>query len=132
MKRRTLLYTILALMGFPVISFIKKVQHRPPLSIKVFKSLLPGEALIHDDFVLFETDAGPVAVSRHCTHLGCMVNFREDEKKFICPCHQSVFGWDGKYVKGPARKDLERFEVKKINGTEGHGYEILVPRSRLS
>ncbi len=132
MKRRELLFTLFATMlGLPALSFIKKVQIRPPRPVRIFKVLREGEYYIHDEFVLFETPSGPVAVSRHCTHLGCIVNFRDDERHFLCPCHQSLFDWDGRYIKGPAKKDLPHFAVKRLKGGQ-EGYEVLMPRTRLS
>lgn len=38
-------------------------------------------------------DYGIVAV---CTHLGCLVPWYEDENKFICPCHNSMYDSTGK------------------------------------
>ena len=31
-----------------------------------------------------------------CTHLGCLYAWRDQEGKFICPCHGSQFEYDGK------------------------------------
>ena len=132
MKRRELLFTLLAaILGLPALSFIKKVQVRPPRRIKIFKRLKEGEYFIHDEFVLFERASGPIAVSRQCTHLGCTVNFRDEKRQFLCPCHQSLFDSNGKYLKGPARRNLPHFEVKRLKG-EQVGYEVLVPRTRPS
>jgi isorenieratene synthase len=50
------------------------------------------------------------AISLTCTHQGCTVKMAEDGK-FHCPCHGAVFAADGKVLKGPARKDLARFQV---------------------
>lgn len=38
-------------------------------------------------------DYGIVAV---CTHLGCLVPWYEDEARFICPCHNSMYDSTGK------------------------------------
>ncbi len=130
MNRRVLLKTgIFALLGYPVFAFIERKRYRPPFKIRIFKQLKPGDSLIRDAFVLFETPTGPIAVSRRCTHLGCILKYSESNKKFLCPCHQSMFEWDGKYIKGPAKRDLETFEVNKLTGNEG-GYEIIIPRSK--
>ncbi len=44
-----------------------------------------------------------------CPHLGCTVNVTE--KYIICPCHGSKFTHSGKYLSGPARKDLNKYKV---------------------
>ena len=132
MNRRTfLISTSTSLLAIPAFLFVEEVQKRPPKSVKVFKELNVGEHLVHDAFVLFETKDGPLAISRECTHLGCTVNYREAERRFLCPCHQSVFEWDGTYVKGPARKALRRFVARRLKPPL-KGYEVLIPRSRLS
>ncbi|HCF28070.1 MAG TPA: UDP-galactopyranose mutase [Cyanobacteria bacterium UBA11049] len=51
-----------------------------------------------------------VAISLTCTHQGCTVQLADDDK-FHCPCHGAVFDRDGKVVKGPATRNLPRFQV---------------------
>ena len=50
------------------------------------------------------------AISLTCTHQGCTVQMAEDGK-FHCPCHGAVFAADGKVLKGPAQRDLSKFQV---------------------
>ncbi|MDV2994261.1 MAG: Cytochrome b6-f complex iron-sulfur subunit [Chroococcidiopsis sp. SAG 2025] len=50
------------------------------------------------------------AVSLTCTHQGCTVQLAEDGK-FHCPCHGAVYDRQGKVLKGPAQKDLPRFQI---------------------
>ncbi|WP_413172914.1 FAD-dependent oxidoreductase [Anabaena azotica] len=50
------------------------------------------------------------AISLTCTHQGCTVQIATDGK-FHCPCHGAVFTSDGNVVKGPAQRDLSKFQV---------------------
>ncbi|GAX34672.1 FAD-dependent oxidoreductase [Nodularia sp. NIES-3585] len=50
------------------------------------------------------------AISLTCTHQGCTVKPAADGN-FHCPCHGAVFAADGKVVKGPAQRDLAKFEI---------------------
>jgi cytochrome b6-f complex iron-sulfur subunit len=50
-----------------------------------------------------------VCVTRKCTHANCDVAYDGDAKKFVCPCHQSMFNLDGKVVRGPARRPLKQY-----------------------
>ncbi len=50
----------------------------------------------------------------HCTHMGCILNYYPNKKRFICPCHHSHFTMNGHRIKGPARRDLDiiTFKIK--------------------
>ncbi|MBD2413864.1 cytochrome B6 [Nostoc calcicola FACHB-389] len=52
------------------------------------------------------------AVNPTCTHAGCTVGWKADTKKFVCPCHGSEFGVDGKVQKGPATEALKTYAAK--------------------
>ena len=52
------------------------------------------------------------AISLTCTHQGCTVQLAEDGK-FHCPCHGAVYDRQGKVLKGPAQRDLPRFQIIK-------------------
>jgi len=112
---------------YPVYAFVAKKRFRPPTEVRLRRKLKSGEFLLEPRFALFETDQGPLAVSRSCTHLGCIVNYRETDREFLCPCHQSRFTWDGRYLAGPAKKDLSRLHVKVPEGEEG--YIVRIPRA---
>ena len=57
-------------------------------------------------------DANLTAVNPKCTHAGCDMTWEADIKKFVCPCHGSEFGIDGKVTKGPATKPIPSYSVK--------------------
>lgn len=53
-----------------------------------------------------------VAVKPICTHAGCTVEYSSDTNKFVCPCHGSEFGVDGKVQTAPATTPLKTYAVK--------------------
>jgi len=55
--------------------------------------------------------------SAHCTHMGCILNFDDDTKQFNCPCHKSRFDIEGKRLRGPAKRDLDKISFKIKNKT---------------
>jgi len=131
LKRRSFLrrwfgWFLGAFLGIPLISFLKSQRVRPPLERRISKSLKVGEYLVEPEFVLIVTATGPLAISRTCTHLGCKVSFIKEESMFLCPCHQSRFDKVGKYISGPAKKDLVRFKVTSLENNEG--YVVYIPR----
>jgi len=74
------------------------------------------------------TDAGVVAVSAACTHLGCILQANDGAGRFDCPCHRTAFGHDGRLLFSqldtpPA--PLTRLEVRSRAGN----VEVLVPRT---
>jgi len=61
-----------------------------------------------------ENDA--VAFAPQCTHLGCAYHWDERKRDFLCPCHSSTFGLDGRVLSGPAPRPLDRYELKIEKG----------------
>jgi nitrite reductase/ring-hydroxylating ferredoxin subunit len=64
--------------------------------------------------VLVRDAEGVFAVSRVCTHLGCIV--QPSAAGFDCPCHGSRFARDGTVIRGPAPKPLRWLSVTALGG----------------
>lgn len=72
---------------------------------------LNGALLFRNErLALLRDDNGFYALSLICTHLGCTVTVTEDA--LSCPCHGSLFDRQGKVLKGPADRSLERMKVE--------------------
>lgn len=65
-----------------------------------------------------------VAYSPQCTHLGCVYHWESDARKFVCPCHNSEFGLDGKVLAGPAPRPLDRLVSRVEDGKLLIGSEV--------
>lgn len=52
-----------------------------------------------------------IALSAVCTHLGCIVQWQENEDQFLCPCHAGRFATDGTVISGPPPEPLESLPV---------------------
>ena len=60
--------------------------------------------------------SGKVSVfAQNCSHLGCSVNFNDQEKTFDCPCHGSRFHIDGTVLHGPAAYPLSDLSWKQTD-----------------
>lgn len=57
-----------------------------------------------------------LAVNTTCTHAGCTVNWEQDQKSFVCPCHESKFAPNGKVIGGPATEALQTYTAKLEGG----------------
>lgn len=62
--------------------------------------------------ILVRTTSGEWrAFSAVCTHLQCTVQFRADQERIWCACHNGYFDLSGKNVAGPPPRPLEAYEV---------------------
>ena len=93
-----------------------KVGELKPNSAKIFKfGAKPG--------ILILTQNGEYkAFSATCTHLNCIVQYKEDIQHIWCACHNGHYDLNGRNISGPPPKPLEEFEVFLS------GDEILVRR----
>lgn len=119
MNRRAFLkvtfYLILLLLGlallYPVVCYLLYKEQK---TSKI--TFHPDEQLLKVNFkkeaYLIKNGHEFYALSGHCTHLGCIINFDPKRGKFHCPCHGSVFDISGKRIAGPAKKNLSRLPLK--------------------
>ena len=63
-------------------------------------------------FYLVHTDDGVEALWWKCVHLGCTVPWISGSGEFICPCHGSVYEYNGSRVSGPAPRALDAMPVE--------------------
>ncbi len=74
---------------------------------------------------LSRVESGFLALYRKCTHLGCVVPWRDDDPseddlaamgRFNCPCHSSIFDRFGLVQGGPAPRPLDIFPISIEDG----------------
>lgn len=65
-------------------------------------------------FFLVHTEDGLLALYWKCPHLGCTVPWNADEQKFHCPCHGSIYLYDGERIAGPAPRPLDLMRVSVL------------------
>jgi Rieske Fe-S protein len=75
------------------------------------------ETVTTESVYVERTQDGKIRVlSSICPHLGCTVQWRAAKGDFVCPCHGSVYGEDGKLVKGPARRGMDPLPTEQKEG----------------
>ncbi len=62
-------------------------------------------------FFVVHTEDGVEALYWKCVHLGCTVPWIEGEGQFHCPCHGSIYEYNGSRVAGPAPRALDAMPV---------------------
>ena len=99
---------------------IAKLAVNSPLEMTFRRNRVDGWRISSEKstaWVVKLPDNKVVAYGPQCTHLGCAYHWEEGKNEFLCPCHSSVFGVDGKVVSGPAPRPLDRYEGK-VQGTK--------------
>jgi Rieske Fe-S protein len=67
--------------------------------------------------ILIRTESGNFrAFNAVCTHLDCIVQYRQDAKQIWCACHNGVYDLQGRNVSGPPPKPLQEYAVKIVEG----------------
>lgn len=127
MKRRSFLKGLLAFLGTTtLVSFVYPLFRylAPPASAEKSRTLaiakrdIPlGEAkeIVFNNvpaIVLNRPGKGLIAVSRVCTHLGCLVHYDAENRRLICPCHAGVYDLEGNIVSGPPPKPLPKLPLR--------------------
>jgi cytochrome b6-f complex iron-sulfur subunit len=127
MKRRSFLKGALAFLGatslasfvYPIFQYLA-----PPASAARTKTLIIakrdiplGEAkeIVFNNIpavVLNRPGKGLIAVSRVCTHLGCLVQYDKENTRLLCPCHAGVYDLEGNIVSGPPPKPLPKLPLR--------------------
>jgi Rieske Fe-S protein len=93
------------------VSLSIKAEDVPANSGQIFKfGNQPG--------ILVRTPSGELkAFSAICTHLACIVQYREDLSHIWCACHNGHFDLTGRNIEGPPPAPLETFVVN-VRGDE--------------
>jgi Rieske Fe-S protein len=77
--------------------------------------------------LLMKEELGLRVFSAVCPHLGCIIQWDEKKKTFLCPCHDAIFDKSGKVVKGPLKDALLPFDLK----VEGEMISVRLPEEKL-
>lgn len=64
-----------------------------------------------ENYIVVQQNEKTTVLSSHCTHLGCKIN-KTENGRLVCPCHGSEYDLEGKVLKGPAYKNLEKLNSK--------------------
>lgn len=127
MERRQLLKSSLAFLGTAtLISFVYPASKFliPPKSnaqdaqVTLDKDQIPpgtAKEVLYNGVplvIINRRGSGFIALSRVCTHLGCLVGYDSFNNKMVCPCHAAEFDLEGKVLAGPATKPLPRYPLK--------------------
>jgi len=60
---------------------------------------------------VIRTESGVTARSLLCTHQGCNVRWMEEDRIYLCPCHDGRYNAAGEPIYGPPREPLRELTV---------------------
>jgi cytochrome b6-f complex iron-sulfur subunit len=127
-SRRTFLVGSLSVSGTvaatglagPIVRFAYPVSLRPVtarLGIASTAELQPLAGVVDFEYndvpcSLVQLEDGSYSgLSRICTHLGCVVTWRQEQRDFFCPCHAGIFSPQGEVLAGPPPRPLPRLAL---------------------
>jgi cytochrome b6-f complex iron-sulfur subunit len=128
MKRRRFLKLVLAflasitLLSF-VYSFLKFLVALPARTAETKKLIIRKNEIPSGDakdiiyrntpaVIINRSDKGFIALSRVCTHLGCLVEYNRGKQRLTCPCHAGNFDLEGNVLSGPPPKPLTAIPLR--------------------
>jgi cytochrome b6-f complex iron-sulfur subunit len=100
--------------GATLRALVPNVLYEPPRRFKLKKPQDYPQGVSFDAarrLFLFRDQDQFHVVSGVCTHLGCTVQWRPDQRDFSCPCHGSHFDATGAVVSGPAPRALPCYRL---------------------
>lgn len=128
MKRRRFLKIFIAVLGsvtlssfvYSLVKFLAALPSRMAETnrMTIRKSDIPaGEAknIVFRNMpvvIINRPEKGFIALSRTCTHLGCLVEYHHIKQRLICPCHAGNFDLEGNVMSGPPPKSLTAIPFK--------------------
>ena len=85
-----------------------------PMDVTVGGTYLFRYPADDDPAVLLRVDEqAVVAFSQKCTHLGCVVYYEAEARRWHCPCHEGNFeAITGDVISGPPTRPLGRIDVE--------------------
>lgn len=127
-KRRLLLFQgaaalWVASLGYPIYRYMhaRPRDAAPPSPWLVLEgvgsTLQRGSAMAFEagatlGILIHHADDTWVAFSGLCTHLSCPIQYRQEDARLVCPCHQGTFdAHTGTNLTGPPPRPLPEFGV---------------------
>lgn len=89
----------------------------PPDSVPAVNA--PPFRNVAGKFYLMHTEDGLLALYTKCPHLGCTVPWvgpPDSPRAFQCPCHGSMYNYEGERTGGPAPRPMDYMAIEVVDG----------------
>lgn len=126
--------------GYAVLRFMSPPRIAEPTTRQVEAGTVDDPELRERGYKIVRFGAEPVILIRvaggdfrafaaTCTHLDCIVEYQQREKRIWCNCHGGEYDLRGRNVAGPPPRPLERFEVNRVARGPGEPATLVVSRA---
>lgn len=116
--------------AYPVARFLSPPEVPEAASNEVEAGLTNDPELLEHGFKIVRFGAEPVIVVRvsdtdfrafaaTCTHLDCIVEYRQDKQLLWCWCHNGAYDLQGRNVAGPPPRPLDAYTVHLVARESG-------------
>ncbi len=113
---KVLSFSILATLAFGIHKLFRQLSGKSRL-VELPSNKIQSSTFVGKEFILLSNRDEAKVLSRQCPHLGCRLEINDKYGQIVCPCHGSRFDMEGRYVSGPAKKDMQQLTFKtKQNG----------------
>jgi cytochrome b6-f complex iron-sulfur subunit len=127
MERRRFLSNLLKLLGltslasfiYPIVRFLSLPRAGAAAKgLEIAKKDVPlgqSKQIIYQNkpaIIINIRGKGFIALSRVCTHLGCLVDYNKEKNILLCPCHGGAYNLNGNVISGPPPKPLQKFPLR--------------------
>ncbi len=89
---------------------VDRLEVDRPKEFEIVRSLSSGwmkTNSIRSIWAFRKPEGAVVVYSPICPHLGCAYRWQEADRRFFCPCHNSMFDLSGRVLAGPAPRPLD-------------------------
>jgi Rieske Fe-S protein len=136
----TSLGTLCVSVAYPVLRYISPPIIPEPATSQIDAGFTNDPELIQEGFKILQFGLEPVILIRlsetdfraftaTCTHLQCIVTYREPKKLIWCYCHNGVYDLNGRNIAGPPPRPLTPFAVHLVAGGPGQARRLVVSKS---
>jgi len=139
-SRRTAVKTLLdaattagvGMMAYPIVRFVLPPEVREAQSVTAVVGQVADFPIKSGKVVRFgsipalvmrRADGSFLAFNANCTHLSCIVQYKNDTDQIWCACHNGVFDLTGKNISGPPPRPLAPLAVNVV------GDDVVVSRA---
>jgi cytochrome b6-f complex iron-sulfur subunit len=128
---------LLLAMAYPLWRFMTPPRVAEPASRAVEAGTTADPDLLERGFKVVRFASEPVllirlseaeyrAFSATCTHLDCIVEYQQKERRIWCNCHNGEYDLSGRNVAGPPPRPLRRFAVNVVARDPGEPGVIVI------